>query len=37
MKRVDVVYSLLTNPSKSKVLAVRNVETFKLVAAWRSC
>lgn len=25
MKRVDVVYSLLTNPSKSKVLAVRNV------------
>lgn len=26
MKRVDVVYSLLTNPSKSKVLAVRNVE-----------
>ena len=25
MKRVDVVYSLLTNPSKSKVLAVKNV------------
>lgn len=25
MKRVDVVYSLLTNSSKSKVLAVRNV------------
>ncbi|PRA08001.1 MULTISPECIES: NUDIX hydrolase [unclassified Paenibacillus] len=25
MKRVDVVYTLLTNPSKTKVLAVRNV------------
>lgn len=25
MKRVDVVYSLLTNPSKSKVIAVKNV------------